>query len=77
MALPLAWKIISVAVAKKATVYILGRMYGYPRLYRRFLEFNKRRAVGSAKRKALQERVKYFFRVPNQVWARLWGQKSL
>lgn len=51
---------------------LLLQMYGYPRLYRRFLEVNKRRAVDRLQKKALEEKVKYFFRVPNQLWTLLW-----
>ena len=69
MVTPLFWKVLAVAVGKKAAVYLLGRWYGYPRVYRRLLEYTRRRAVKDrTQQRVMQNRVKAFFRFPNTVY---------
>ena len=69
MVTPLFWKILAVALGKKAAVYLLGRWYGYPRVYRRLLEYSRRRSLKDRTRQRLmQNRVKSFFRLPNTVY---------
>lgn len=41
--------------------------YGFPRVYRRLLEFNRRTIADRTSRRVIQERVKYFFRIPNKI----------
>eukprot|EP00794_Sanderia_malayensis_P010875 gene10877-12031_t len=59
--------LIAVSFGKKATVYAIGRTYGFPRLYRRFIEFNKKI---TSNRDALRNRktiCKSAFRFPNRI----------
>jgi len=44
--------------------------YGYPRLYRRLLEYNRRNITDRSRRRAIQDNVKYFFRIPNMIGRR-------
>ena len=77
----LVWKIVAIAFAKKATIYVLGRTYGYSRLYRRFIEFNRRKISNRSVQRSLQNKVKYIFRIPNRIayslgWTSQRGQIS-
>ena len=68
--IPLVWKVVVVAVAKKVTVYVLGRVshynlifmfiiittlqaYGFPRLFRRMSELNRRTIRDRSRRLAI------------------------
>ncbi|XP_062521935.1 uncharacterized protein LOC134196730 [Corticium candelabrum] len=79
VALPAFWKVAAVVglvVGKKAGIYALGRAYGYPRVYRRILEYSKMSIRDQNRRKGLQRSVKYVFRLPNRSLGPLiWGQK--
>ena len=44
--------------------------YGYPRLYRRLLEYNRRNIIDRSRRRAIQDNVKFFFRIPNMIGRR-------
>ncbi len=41
--------------------------YGFPRLYRRLIEYNRRCIADRSRRRAIQDKVKYFFRIPNKI----------
>lgn len=45
----------------------LSQTYGFPRLYRRLIEYNRRNIADRSRRRAIQDRVKYFFRIPNRI----------
>ena len=68
MVTPFFWKVLAVAIGKKATVYLLGRWYGYPRVYRRLLEYSRRSLKDRTRQRVMQNRVKAFFRFPNRVY---------
>jgi len=59
--------VIAVSFGKKATVYAIGRTYGFPRLYRRFVEFNKRTTSNRDSLRNRAEMLKGAFRFPNKV----------
>ena len=60
--------LIAISVSKKITVYAIGRYYGYPRLYRRFVEFNERRfPTRKDKIRRRKNVIKYVFRFPNKL----------
>ncbi|CAI8021494.1 hypothetical protein GBAR_LOCUS12743 [Geodia barretti] len=67
MGVPVMWTIFAVALAKKTALYVVGRSYGFPRVYRRMVEFNRRTIGDRTSRRVIQERVKYFFRIPNKI----------
>ena len=68
MVTPFFWKVVAIALGKKATVYLLGRWYGYPRVYRRLLEYSRRSLRDRTRQRVMQNRVKAFFRFPNAVY---------
>lgn len=47
--------------------FISLQSYGFPRVYRRMIEFNKRTISDRTYRRVIQERVKYIFRIPNKI----------
>ncbi|XP_022805831.1 uncharacterized protein LOC111342967 [Stylophora pistillata] len=59
--------LIAVSLGKKVTVYAVGRYYGFPRLYRRFAEFNRRVTSNRQTLRRRQEVMKFVFRVPNRI----------
>ncbi|CAH3146182.1 unnamed protein product [Pocillopora meandrina] len=61
--------LIAVSLGKKVTVYAVGRYYGFPRLYRRFAEFNRRVTSNRQTLRRRQEAMKFVFRVPNKILA--------
>ncbi|XP_031557477.1 uncharacterized protein LOC116294085 [Actinia tenebrosa] len=67
--------IIAISLGKKATVYAVGRYYGFPRLYRRLVEFNRRVCADRQVMRRRQEIVKNIFRFPNKIIA-LFRQKK-
>jgi len=59
--------LIAVSFGKKATVYAIGRTYGFPRLYRRFIEFNKSQTKNKDSLRNRAEFAKAMFRFPNKI----------
>ncbi|KXJ11092.1 uncharacterized protein LOC110244243 [Exaiptasia diaphana] len=67
--------IIAISLGKKATVYAVGRYYGFPRVYRRLCEFNRRVSADRQIMRRRQDIVKSIFRIPNKIFA-LFRRKS-
>ena len=57
--------------AQHTTTCLHLQTYGFPRVYRRLIEVNKRALSNRSTRRAVQEKVKYFFRIPNRIGDRL------
>jgi len=69
--------LIAVSLGKKFTVYAIGRYYGFPRLYRRFAEFNRRVTSDRQIIRRRQEAMKFVFRIPNKIVAYFRRTKSI
>ena len=62
-----ALALLAIWFGKKATVYTIGRMYGFPRVFRRLIEFNRSWTSNKDKLKNRSLFIKYFFRIPNRI----------
>lgn len=67
--------LIALAVAKKASAYAVVRYYGFPRVYRRFCEFNKRITDDKQIIARRQNVAKYCIRLPRRILS-FWSSKS-
>ncbi|CAB3998601.1 Hypothetical predicted protein [Paramuricea clavata] len=67
--------LIAIAVAKKASAYAVVRYYGFPRVYRRFCEFNKRVTDNKQIIERRQNIAKYCIRLPGRIYS-FWTLKS-
>lgn len=67
--------IASLIIGKKVVFYTIGRTYGYPRIYRRFIEFNNSQTKSKDKRRFRSDLLKGFFRLPNVIAARFEAPK--
>ncbi|XP_046852905.1 uncharacterized protein LOC124446135 [Xenia sp. Carnegie-2017] len=66
--------IIALALAKKASAYAVVRYYGFPRVYRRFCEFNKRITDNKSIILRRQNIMKYCIRLPGRIFS-FWSSK--
>ncbi|XP_068686173.1 uncharacterized protein [Montipora capricornis] len=69
--------LLAISLGKKFTVYAVGRYYGFPRLYRRFAEFNRRVTSNRQTIRRRQEMMKFLFRIPNKIFAYFRRTKSM
>lgn len=67
--------LIALAVAKKASAYAVVRYYGFPRVYRRFCEFNKRITDDKQIIIRRQNIAKYCIRLPRRIFS-FWSSKG-
>lgn len=49
-------KIVMLSLAKKASVLLIAKLYGFPRLYRRMMEMNRRLIKNEATRTVVRDR---------------------
>ncbi|GAQ82989.1 putative Pentatricopeptide repeat domain containing protein [Klebsormidium nitens] len=69
MPVPFIAKFAAFWVAKKATVYLAARLYGFPKIYRRLSEVNKRVLFPNdpAKQQKVSDLLQSTFRLPNKI----------
>ncbi|KAJ8903564.1 hypothetical protein NDN08_004668 [Rhodosorus marinus] len=63
------WKIVALSVAKKLSVLAIARLYGFPRLYRRMMEVNRRLVHDKSSQDWVRDKTQAFFRFPRHVSA--------
>lgn len=62
-------KIVAFSLAKKVVVYLVAKLYGFPRLYRRASEFNHYiNRDNPERREKFQNRLQYLFRLPTHIY---------
>jgi hypothetical protein len=58
-------KLLMLSVLKKVAVFAVAKTYGFPRLYRRLMEVNRKLFRNDAVKQAwIRDRVQYAFRLP-------------
>mmetsp|Transcript_7702 Transcript_7702/g.13987 ORF Transcript_7702/g.13987 Transcript_7702/m.13987 type:complete len:186 (-) Transcript_7702:821-1378(-) len=68
MAYDLILKLITLSLLKKASVFLIARTYGFPRLYRRIMQMNRYLfQKDPERRKSIADITKKTFRFPNTV----------
>ncbi|RDD37448.1 hypothetical protein TrispH2_010010 [Trichoplax sp. H2] len=70
-------KVVAFSLSKKAAVYLLGRAYGYPRLYKRIITISNRLIQNPQRRVSIRNGVKYIFRLPNRLLPILRGRDHI
>ena len=60
-------KLIAFSLAKKVVVFTVAKTYGFPRLYRRMVEVNRKLISNPGRQKSIQEAMKYSFRFPKKM----------
>eukprot|EP00190_Bangiopsis_sp_CCMP1999_P006252 CAMPEP_0198723558 /NCGR_PEP_ID=MMETSP1475-20131203/1074_1 /TAXON_ID= ORGANISM="Unidentified sp., Strain CCMP1999" /NCGR_SAMPLE_ID=MMETSP1475 /ASSEMBLY_ACC=CAM_ASM_001111 /LENGTH=70 /DNA_ID=CAMNT_0044484739 /DNA_START=97 /DNA_END=306 /DNA_ORIENTATION=- len=60
--------IVAFSVAKKVSVLLLARLYGFPRLYKRMMELNRRFIKDGPTRQLIRDRTQATFRLPRTAW---------
>jgi hypothetical protein len=55
---------------KKVSVLVIAKTYGFPRIYRRIMECNRRFLKNEETRKLVRTKVQYLFRLPRK-WLQL------
>lgn len=69
MVAPLILKIVAFSLAKKVVVFLVAKLYGFPRLYRRVSEFNHYINRDNPKRREkFQNRLQFLFRLPSHIY---------
>jgi hypothetical protein len=64
-------KLVLLSVLKKVAVFAVAKTYGFPRLYRRIMELNRKMFHGKrAQQVWFRDRVQYIFRLPRIVYQR-------
>lgn len=63
--------LVAFSLFKKVAAYGIARYYGFPKIYRKMVRFNRRTAVSLDQAKSLNESIKALFRLPNRVGARV------
>lgn len=59
--------LVAFSLMKKVAAYGIARYYGFPKLYRKIIHANRRILASPDQAKAMNERVKTIFRLPNQA----------
>lgn len=59
--------LVALSLAKKAAVYLTARYYGFPRLYRRFLNMHKKLDPDPIRQAAFKVTTKRVMRFPNRI----------
>eukprot|EP00871_Galdieria_phlegrea_P005137 jgi/Galph1/5624/GphlegSOOS_G4300.1 len=60
-------KLILLSLLKKVSVFVVAKTYGFPRLYRRLMECNRKFIKNPDTRKVVRNNVQYFFRLPRKI----------
>ncbi|EIE23204.1 hypothetical protein COCSUDRAFT_33282 [Coccomyxa subellipsoidea C-169] len=76
MVIPLWGKIVALSLAKKVTVLVIAKLYGFPRLYRRSQKLVRYLNKDSERRQWWSGYVRSTFRLPEHVVKRWHGQPS-
>ncbi|GJD08290.1 hypothetical protein Gasu2_26000 [Galdieria sulphuraria] len=63
-------KLILLSLLKKVSIFVVAKTYGFPRLYRRLMECNRRLIKNEPTRKRVRDQVQYLFRLPRR-WMQL------
>lgn len=63
--------LVAFSLFKKVAAYGIARYYGFPRIYRNMIRFNRRTAVSLEQANNLNESIKALFRLPNRIGARI------
>ncbi|KAK4536356.1 hypothetical protein CDCA_CDCA08G2381 [Cyanidium caldarium] len=65
-------KLLLLSVVKKVTLFMIARTYGFPRLYRRIMEQNRRWLRGRPEARTwVRDRVQTLFRLPRTLAQRM------
>ncbi|KAK9903571.1 hypothetical protein WJX75_009100 [Coccomyxa subellipsoidea] len=76
MVIPLWGKIVALSLAKKVTILVVAKLYGFPRLYRRSQKLVRYLARDSDQKQWWSGYVRNTFRLPEHVVKRWHGQPS-
>ncbi|KAG0598032.1 hypothetical protein M758_12G039500 [Ceratodon purpureus] len=69
MVAPLILKVVAFSLAKKVVVFLVAKLYGFPKLYRRASEFNHYINRDNPKRREkFQNRLQFLFRLPSHIY---------
>lgn len=61
------WKLMFLGAAKKFIVWSLGYTYGFPRLYRRQLEFTRYAISDVERRRRVNATIRWVYRFPGEL----------
>lgn len=69
MVAPLIVKVVAFSLAKKVIVFLVAKLYGFPRLYRRASELNHYvNRDNATRREKFQNRLHFLFRLPTHIY---------
>mmetsp|Transcript_17896 Transcript_17896/g.31106 ORF Transcript_17896/g.31106 Transcript_17896/m.31106 type:complete len:235 (+) Transcript_17896:320-1024(+) len=78
MAVDLILKLVALSLAKKVSVFVIAKTYGFPRLYRKMMRVNRKVFKNDeSTRRSVMEWTQYTFRLPRILMEKWKGKKTL